>query len=86
MVGGAIIPGGCTFLILGRYANALTSGKPVANMYFTLYGFNLLSQALNLCRDLKLGQYTKLPPQVTFTMQTIGTIIVCSSNLSWRHR
>ncbi|KAF8992748.1 oligopeptide transporter [Cyathus striatus] len=54
---------------------ALIPGKPVANMYFTMYGFNPLQQALYLLRDLKLGQYTKLPPVTTFGVQTIGTVI-----------
>ncbi|KAH9478936.1 Oligopeptide transporter 3 [Psilocybe cubensis] len=54
---------------------ALVPGKPVANMYFTMYGYNPVVQSLNLLRDLKLGQYCKLPPRVTFTVQIIGTII-----------
>lgn len=54
---------------------AIIPGKPVANMYFTLYGYNCVTQANNLMRDLKLGQYTKLPPRVTFAMQTIGSVI-----------
>ncbi|KAJ3552837.1 hypothetical protein NM688_g3945 [Phlebia brevispora] len=54
---------------------AIIPGKPVANMYFTLYGYNTLSQALNLLQDLKLGQYTKIPPRVTFTVQSLGTVI-----------
>ncbi|KAF8176072.1 OPT oligopeptide transporter [Pholiota molesta] len=54
---------------------ALIPGRPVANMYFTMYGYNPVVQSLNLLRDLKLGQYTKLPPRVTFTIQVIGTII-----------
>ena len=33
---------------------AIIPGRPVANMYFTLYGYNTLSQSLNLLRDLKL--------------------------------
>jgi hypothetical protein len=33
---------------------AIVPGKPVANMYFTLYGYNTLTQTLNLLRDLKL--------------------------------
>lgn len=33
---------------------ALIPGKPVANMYFTMYGYNPVVQALNLLRDLKL--------------------------------
>lgn len=72
---------------------ALVPGKPVANMYFTMYGYNPLAQALNLLSDLKMGrsavsfsyssfnseksgQYCKLSPRSTFTVQTIGTIIV----------
>jgi len=54
---------------------AIVQGKPVANMYFTVYGWNSVTQALYLSRDLKLGQYTKLPPRVTFNVQVIGTII-----------
>ncbi|RDB30180.1 Oligopeptide transporter 3 [Hypsizygus marmoreus] len=54
---------------------ALIPGKPVANMYFTMYGYNPVGQSLALLQDLKLGQYTKLPPRVTFTVQVIGTII-----------
>ena len=33
---------------------ALIPGKPVANMYFTLYGYNPIVQSLSLLRDLKL--------------------------------
>jgi hypothetical protein len=29
-------------------------GSPQTNMYFTLYGFNTLEQALGLVRDLKM--------------------------------
>ncbi|KAI0028897.1 OPT oligopeptide transporter [Vararia minispora EC-137] len=54
---------------------AMVPGKPVANMYFTLYGYQTYQLTLNLLRDLKLGQYTKLPPRATFVVQTIGGII-----------
>ncbi|KAM6503844.1 OPT oligopeptide transporter [Amanita muscaria] len=54
---------------------ALVPGKPVANMYFTLYGYQSTIQSQILLKDLKLGQYIKLPPVVTFTVQTIGTIV-----------
>ncbi|KAF9458297.1 OPT oligopeptide transporter [Collybia nuda] len=54
---------------------ALVPGKPVANMYFDMYGYGSVVQALALLSDLKLGQYTKLPPRITFTVQTIGTVI-----------
>jgi len=54
---------------------ALVPGKPMANMYFSLYGYNSVFQCDALLRDLKLGQYTKLPPRTTLSVQTIGMII-----------
>ncbi|KAI5475579.1 hypothetical protein MNV49_001135 [Pseudohyphozyma bogoriensis] len=54
---------------------ALVPGNSQANLYFTLYGSNTVIQARGLARDLKLGQYTKLPPRTTFTVQTIGTVV-----------
>ena len=33
---------------------ALVPGKPVANMYFTLYGYNSVIQAYTLTGDLKI--------------------------------
>lgn len=54
---------------------ALIPGKPIANMYFALYGYSPVVQSLSLLRDLKLGQYTKLPPRTTFAVQTIGTVV-----------
>ncbi|KAG6885082.1 hypothetical protein C0993_006043, partial [Termitomyces sp. T159_Od127] len=56
---------------------AMIPGNPQANMYFTLYGYNTLEQARGLIRDLKMGQYTKLPPRVTFTVQALGAVVVC---------
>jgi len=53
---------------------AILPGSPQTNMYFTLYGYNTVLQARGLIRDLKMGQYTKLPPRVTFAVQTAGTI------------
>jgi len=34
-----------------------------------------VSQGLLLLQDLKLGQYAKLSPRATFTMQMIGTLV-----------
>lgn len=60
-------------------------GSPQTNMYFTLYGFNTVDQARGLIRDLKMGQYTKLPPRVTFTVQCLGAVIVCCSYTYFRN-
>lgn len=58
--------------LVGGY---LHPGKPVANMYFVLFGANAQAQALGLVQNLKLGQYGKLSPKCTFTVQIIGTIL-----------
>ncbi|TFY74807.1 hypothetical protein EWM64_g9205 [Hericium alpestre] len=55
-------------------------GKPMANMYFVLYGYNSVTQAQLLLRDLKIAQYTKLPPRAAFTAQMIGTLLGCVLN------
>lgn len=57
--------------LIGGY---LHPGKPVANMYFVLFGANAEAQALFLVENLKLGQYGKLSPKCTFTVQIIGTV------------
>jgi len=40
----------------------LHPGKPIANMYFVLFGANAQLQAVSLIECLKLGQYGKLHP------------------------
>jgi len=55
-------------------------GKPMANMYFVLFGYNSVIQAQLLLRDLKIAQYTKLPPRAAFTAQIVGTILGCILN------
>ena len=57
--------------LIGGY---LHPGKPIANMYFVLFGANAQSQALLLVENLKLGQYGKLSPRCTFTVQMLGTV------------
>lgn len=44
-------------------------------MYVNLYGNSTAFQTLAMLQDLKLGQYTKLPPRVTFVAQMAGSII-----------
>ncbi|TFK24179.1 peptide transporter MTD1 [Coprinopsis marcescibilis] len=61
--------------LIQMLGSTMIPGNPQANMYFTLYGFNTLDQARGLIRDLKMGQYTKLPPRVTFTVQSLGAVV-----------
>ncbi|KAJ7086088.1 OPT oligopeptide transporter [Mycena belliarum] len=44
-------------------------------MYANLYGNSTSFQTLYLLQDLKLGQYTKLPPRITFAVQMAGSIV-----------
>ncbi|KAI9452352.1 OPT oligopeptide transporter protein-domain-containing protein [Lactarius psammicola] len=44
------------------------------NMYFVLFSYNSVTQAGLLLKDLKIAQYTKLPPRAAFTAQIIGTM------------
>ncbi|TID15601.1 OPT superfamily oligopeptide transporter [Venturia nashicola] len=58
--------------MLGGY---LHPGRPMANMYFVLFGYNSVAQGHLLLKDLKFAQYTHLSPRCTFAMQMSGTII-----------
>ncbi|CCM06550.1 uncharacterized protein FIBRA_08825 [Fibroporia radiculosa] len=53
----------------------LVPGSSQANMYFELYSGQSLTQAQSMLSDLKLGQYTKLPPRACFAVQIVGTIV-----------
>ena len=61
--------------IIQMVGGYLHPGRPVANMYFTLFGYNSVVQGQLLLKDLKLAQYAKLSPKCTFTAQMFGTII-----------
>ncbi|KAM5353427.1 hypothetical protein ACJ41O_000077 [Fusarium nematophilum] len=58
--------------MIGGY---LHPGRPLANMYFTLFGCNSVIQGISLVQDLKFGQYAKLPPKATFSAQVVGTLV-----------
>ncbi|KAI0822753.1 OPT oligopeptide transporter [Trametes gibbosa] len=53
----------------------MVPGEPIANMYGALYGQHPQGQCIAMLSDLKLGQYVKLPPRITFSMQILGTIV-----------
>ncbi|EGO56086.1 hypothetical protein NEUTE1DRAFT_64387 [Neurospora tetrasperma FGSC 2508] len=61
--------------VMQMLAGYMFPGKPLANMYFTTYTYNGLSQGILLLRDLKLAQQNKLSPRATFTTQMIGCVI-----------
>ncbi|KAJ7186170.1 OPT oligopeptide transporter [Mycena filopes] len=61
--------------LIQMLGGALVPGKPVANMYFTMYGYQSVVQAYSLTGDLKIGQYTKLPPRATAAVQCVGAVV-----------
>lgn len=62
--------------ILSEYLMGyLLPGKPVANLCFRIYGTSNLHNSLLFLQDLKLGQYTKIPPRSMFIAQVIGSLI-----------
>lgn len=61
--------------ILQMLAGYLHPGRPLANMYFTVFGYNGVQQGQWLLRDLKLAQLAHLSPRATFVAQMLGTLI-----------
>ncbi|KAF9047508.1 OPT oligopeptide transporter protein-domain-containing protein [Panaeolus papilionaceus] len=53
----------------------LHPGKPIPVMYANLFGNSTSFQTLYMLQDLKLGQYTKVPPRVTFAAQIAGSVV-----------
>ncbi|KAI0746554.1 OPT oligopeptide transporter [Daedaleopsis nitida] len=60
-------------------------GKPIAVMYVNLYGYSTAYQTLYMLQDLKLGQYTKIPPRLTFVAQMAGSIVGSIFNYTMMH-
>lgn len=61
--------------IIQMVAGYLHPGRPLANMYFTVFGYNGVSQGQLLARDLKFAQYAHLSFRATFTFQVLGCVI-----------
>ncbi|SCZ93431.1 BZ3500_MvSof-1268-A1-R1_Chr6-3g08656 [Microbotryum saponariae] len=60
---------------------ALVPGNARASLYFGLYSSNSVAQGSLMVKDLKLGQYTKVPPRALFAVQTVGTLLGSVLNL-----
>ncbi|POR36260.1 OPT oligopeptide transporter [Tolypocladium paradoxum] len=75
-------------LLFARYGNGIATnnlskmlaglmlpGRPIGNMYFSAWSHNVIANAVNLCNDLKMGEYLKIPPRIMFQTQVYGTIL-----------
>ncbi|KAJ5676553.1 uncharacterized protein N7477_002186 [Penicillium maclennaniae] len=56
-------------------AGLVLPGRPVGNIYFAAWSHNVVGNSVNLCSDLKLGEYLKIPPRVMFLTQIYGTML-----------
>ncbi|SPC67672.1 related to peptide transporter Mtd1 [Ustilago sp. UG-2017b] len=70
MLGNGISTNNLTKMIGGH----VVPGRPLANLYFYAWSHSTIAQVINLCNDLKLGQYLKIPPRSMFITQVLGTV------------
>ncbi|KAI0781468.1 oligopeptide transporter [Trametes elegans] len=66
--------------LMKMVAGAVNPGKPVANLYFSMWSHDVVSTSIGLAGDLKIGQYTKIPPRAMFLTQIWGTILGAAVN------
>ncbi|EED24656.1 conserved hypothetical protein [Talaromyces stipitatus ATCC 10500] len=61
--------------IFQMLAGYMFPGRPLANFYFTCFTYNATNQAQLLAKDLRLAQYSHLPPRITFVIQIAGCVV-----------
>ncbi|KAH8093252.1 oligopeptide transporter [Cristinia sonorae] len=61
--------------LMKMVAAAVNPGRPVANLYFSMWSHDVVAGSVNLAGDLKMGQYLKIPPRAMFLTQIWGVII-----------
>ena len=61
--------------LMKMVAGAVNPGRPVANLYFSMWSHDVIGTSINLAGDLKMGQYLKIPPRAMFLTQIWGTIL-----------
>ncbi|KAI0648419.1 oligopeptide transporter [Trametes meyenii] len=66
--------------LMKMVAGAVNPGKPVANLYFSMWSHDVVSTSIGLAGDLKMGQYLKIPPRAMFLTQLWGTILGAAIN------
>ncbi|KIM57237.1 hypothetical protein SCLCIDRAFT_1143537 [Scleroderma citrinum Foug A] len=64
-----------TYQLMEMVGGAISSGCPVANLYFTMWSHETIVQSIKLASGLKIGQYLKIPPRAMFLTQLWGTVL-----------
>ncbi|KAI9154677.1 Oligopeptide transporter [Paramyrothecium foliicola] len=58
----------------------LQPGKPVANLYFSMFSHEITVLSVFLATDLKMAQYLKIPWRTMFLLQTYGSLFGTALN------
>ncbi|PCH44332.1 peptide transporter MTD1 [Wolfiporia cocos MD-104 SS10] len=66
--------------LMKMVAGAINPGRPVANLYFSMWSHDVVGTSIGLAGDLKIGQYLKIPPRAMFVTQVWGTILGAAIN------
>ncbi|KAI0923949.1 hypothetical protein AcV5_009341 [Taiwanofungus camphoratus] len=66
--------------LMKMVAGAINPGRPVANLYFSMWSHDVVGTSIGLAGDLKIGQYLKIPPRAMFVTQVWGTILGAAVN------
>ncbi|KAK7022840.1 hypothetical protein VNI00_016921 [Paramarasmius palmivorus] len=72
--------GVATNQLMKMIPGAINPGRPVANLYFSMWSHDVVSTSIGLAGDLKIGQYLKVPPRVMFLSQLWGTVLGVAVN------
>ncbi|KAI0073510.1 oligopeptide transporter [Panus rudis PR-1116 ss-1] len=61
--------------LMKMVAGGVNPGRPVANLYFSMWSHDVISNSIGLAGDLKMGQYLKIPPRTMYITQIWGIIL-----------
>jgi hypothetical protein len=56
-------------------AGLMLPGRPIGNMYFAAWSHNVVTTAVSVSTDLKMGEYLKIPPRIMITTQMYGIVL-----------
>ncbi|CAI4213551.1 unnamed protein product [Parascedosporium putredinis] len=59
---------------------AYVPGKPIANLYFSMFSHEVTVLSVFLATDLKMAQYLKIPWRTMFLLQTYGSLLGTALN------
>ena len=69
-----------TYALFKMLGGALVPGRPLANLYFTAWGHQVVLLAVNLANWLKVGQYTKVGHRTMFFTQIYASLLGAAFN------